>query len=329
MAAKPHRGKVALTAQDSTTQVGNLLLGVLEKISHDGRLTDNEIQSLGTWLQKAAAVSELPGIHFLREEVESILSDGEIVDGERNLLVKAILRVLPADRREEVKARFDQIKADEKEREKAEKEKAKEEAKLLRAEEKELARQERIAEANVPTERQIEFITQLGGTLPPGSTKVQASELIDWLLENRPTARQMMVLRFWNRLDLAKSSVDRVSDWMDSFYQEDPFRKEAWELWKAEANESGGRTYYSIGNVPIGAGMEYLSRIKAQQGPPNVPPRIPSNVPPSIPPKIPKITRQQRAQIEQPKMENSPFVFILVGVVLILAVILIMKILKL
>ena len=182
MSEKRPPRRIALTQKDAATEVGLKLLKVLEKVVAEGEISDREIVALRNWLDKAATVSELPGIHFLREEIADILADGKVSEAETRLLTSFVLRVLPPIEREKAKAKVGEAKAEEKARAKA------------------LERRERAAEAIRPTDRQLEFLKELGGALPPGATRQQASDLIDRLLAMKPTPRQRMVLRFWNRL---------------------------------------------------------------------------------------------------------------------------------
>lgn len=235
------RSPVALSKKSLATAEGIALLNLLEQTMADGRLADQEITELAAWLEQTASTSTLPGIYFLREEVAGILADGAVSEAESRLLQNAILRVLPITERERVKAKIADATAREREREK----------------------EERAATWNRVTLKQLEFIRNLGGTCTEDVTKQQASEIIDQLLTSRPTIRQRMVLRFWNRLDLLTTGVEGVSAWMDRWYDEDPHRLEAWELWKQESGDDGGRSPASIDSVPLGAGQEYLVRVKA------------------------------------------------------------------
>jgi hypothetical protein len=235
------RSSVALSRKDLATTEGLALLAVLERIMTDGCLTDQEIKELATWLEQTASTSTLPGLQFLREEVAGMLADGNVSEAECRLLRNAILRVLPVTERERVKAKIAEATARERARE----------------------REERTAAAYRVTQKQLEYIRDLGGDCNETMTKQQASEIIDQLLESRPTVRQRMVLRFWNRQDLLKSGVEGVSAWMDRWYEEDPHRLEAWELWKRESGDTGDRSLVSVESVPLGAGQEYLARVKA------------------------------------------------------------------
>ena len=220
------------------------LLELLERIVADGSLADQEITELAAWLEQTAPTSTIPGIHFLREEIAGILVDGSVTEAERRLLRNAILRVLPVTERERAKSRIADATA-----------RKREDAKAREMEE--------LAAANLATLKQLEFIRDLGGACPDNATKREASEMIDRLLTCRPTVRQRMVLRFWNRLDLMSAGVDGVSTWMDRWYAEDPNRLDAWTLWKRESEDDGGRLPGSIDRVPLGAGQKYLARVKA------------------------------------------------------------------
>ena len=234
------RSPVALSKKSLATREGIALLQLLERIMADGCLADKEITELAAWLEQTASASTIPGIHFLREEVAGILADGVVSEAESRLLQNAILRVLPVIERERVKAKVADAAAQERKREK----------------------EERAKTWNLVTSKQVEYIRDLGGTCSENITKQQASEIIDQLLASRPTVRQRMVLRFWNRLDLLNAGVEGVSEWMDQWYEDDPHRLEAWELWKRESGDDGGRSPTSIESVPLGAGQEYLARVK-------------------------------------------------------------------
>jgi len=231
-----NRSPVTLTKKALDTSEGQALLELLERTMSDGRLTDQEIKLLESWLANNVSNTTLPGIHFLREEVAGVVVDGAVSDGERNLLQKAILRVLPLTERERAKAKIADANAEE--------------------------REARIVEANNATIKQRDYIRDLGGFCPDNATKQEASDIIDRLLASAPTVRQRMVLRFWNRLDLMTAGVDGVSSWMDQWYAEDRDRIKAWELWKSQSSDNGGRSITNLEAVPLGAGFDYLARVK-------------------------------------------------------------------
>ena len=122
------------------------------------------------------------------------------------------------------------------------------------------------------TEKQLDFIRSLGGNPPWGLSRAGAEELIPRLLaeqrekqarEDSPTPRQTMVLRFWNRLDLADKSKWDVEQWLDKFYHEDFRRKVAWETFKLANGDDGSQRDPSW--VPIGVGESYLSKCGSKQ----------------------------------------------------------------
>lgn len=232
--------RVTLTGQQLATSAGATLLERLEQVARDGVVADEELPTLAAWLNEAASVSDVPGIHFLREEVSGILADGIVSDPERRLLRDAILRVLPVTERARAKAKFAEAAH----------------------RERETRRQEAMVAADLATSRQIDYIQALGGSCPNGASMADASRIIDGLLATRPTVRQRMVLRFWNRLDLLDAGVDGVSAWLDKWYAEDPDRIEAWAIWKRESGDQGLRLSECVDGVPLGIGTEYLARVK-------------------------------------------------------------------
>ncbi|MCC6990996.1 MAG: hypothetical protein IT181_18470 [Acidobacteria bacterium] len=143
----------------------------------DGVISDSEVTGLAEWLNEASARTDVKGLHFLREEIAGILADGIVSEPEKRLLREAILRVLPVAERERAKARFAES--------------------LLKT--REDRKKELEADASRATRAQSEYIVALGGVCPDGTSKAEASQMIDALLVSRPTVRQRMVLRFWNR----------------------------------------------------------------------------------------------------------------------------------
>lgn len=117
------------------------------------------------------------------------------------------------------------------------------------------------------TDKQLDYIRSLGGNPSPGFSRADVDEIIPHLekefrespaKQQLPTPRQMMVLRFWNRMDLAQSSKWAVEQWMSQFYSEDPRRKAAWEAFKLETGDDGSQ--HDPSSVPIGAGEIYLNK---------------------------------------------------------------------
>jgi hypothetical protein len=118
------------------------------------------------------------------------------------------------------------------------------------------------------------FIELLGGSASSNLTKYDASQLIDkllgeqWRVEqtNRiyerdgypASPRQKMVAKFWN-VPVHRTKEEQ-SDWQTKFYEEDPDRLGAWELWKAEHPMDNRTNDPEI--VPSGIGPDYVRRSK-------------------------------------------------------------------
>lgn len=91
------------------------------------------------------------------------------------------------------------------------------------------------------TEAQLRYLEDLGVNFKFGITKREASKLIDEALNSSLSVsnRQMMVLRFFGKVDLAKKGRHAVSEWLDEWYSEDPSRKTAWDYWKEKNGDVG------------------------------------------------------------------------------------------
>lgn len=76
------------------------LVSVLESVTADGKLTDDEVRYLKDWLDTPISdAPELPGLSFLRSTIQLILEDGVITAEEKVALYKAVEKVLPPDLR--------------------------------------------------------------------------------------------------------------------------------------------------------------------------------------------------------------------------------------
>ena len=234
--------RITLTDKQLETEGVKALLDYLWWLAEDGYVSDEEINHMSGWLAQASHIPGVTGIHYLKELVDAVLLDGFIEEGERAEIHRAILRILPKDYRAAAKQQKDNLDAAYKAREDL---------------------QRRKTEA-LATEKQISYLISLGGQPYEGMTKREASEAITSLTDrDGPTVRQKMVLRFWNRLDMLSCSVDEVSYWMDDFYRQDERHLDAWELWKYENGDRGGRSIDQIDTVPIGAGFEYLQKVSS------------------------------------------------------------------
>jgi hypothetical protein len=107
-------------------------------------ISESDVTALAEWLNDAASVAGLPGLHFLREEIAAILADGIIREPDKRLLRQAIHRVLPVSERERARARFAESAA--------------------RA--RETRKRESQAEANLATPAQLEYIVRWGAPAP-------------------------------------------------------------------------------------------------------------------------------------------------------------------
>jgi len=232
---KPKR--VTLTKSQCESPVGQALIQLLVEVGDDGLVSSDEVRKLHAWL-KENANSGLPAIRFLIEVSERILRDDIITPDECYEIQLGMERVLPKAIRQEI------------------------------AKKRIAAIPPMIPET--ATQRQIDYIKALGGKVWPELGKWEASDLIQSLLESAPaTSRQMMVLRFWNMLELESSGRRQISEWMDSFYYENPSRMDAWDLFKSESGDVGSQRDPSF--VPIGIGEKYLHRVAMGDGAQTVP----------------------------------------------------------
>lgn len=277
--------RMTLNKAQRATAIGTELIRLLGGFLKDGMLQPADIEQLRAWLKEAkAANGDLPCVTVLREIVERALADGQVTDDERREIVKIMLRILPAEDRDKIQPQVSAVETAELEAAREELTKAKEEAekariaegvarKLLQAEEAQRRREER---ANQPprwhfdpaTEPQLRYLRALGASFDEQKiTKGEASELIDAIL-NSPDGisnRQMMILRFWDKVDLADHGKNFVSEWMDRWYAEDPDHIAAWEWWK-ESNGDWGCKDADPALVTIGCGTRWLRMVKLRRG---------------------------------------------------------------
>jgi hypothetical protein len=96
--APVRRKRLSLTRADIQTTAGLELLRVLQSIADDGRLIEEEVKGLQSWLATNAA-SDLPSHEYLTTVINEVLRDGIVTDDEFKLLHDAVLRVLPPELR--------------------------------------------------------------------------------------------------------------------------------------------------------------------------------------------------------------------------------------
>ncbi|HWB21110.1 MAG TPA: hypothetical protein VG711_12470, partial [Phycisphaerales bacterium] len=187
--------RITMTVAECETPTGKRLLNLILDICHDGELSIEEIDSLYQLLRYDD--SGIPAVAWLRAFVREAILDGSISDADGYRLKKAFMRVVPKEVRGVIATHLEQIGAPAADPEDEEPRWCSDRA----------------------TAKQIDYIIALGGSVQSSLTKGQASILIDQLLERRPvTLRQLMVLRFFNRLDLAGRTREEVSQWIDSCF---------------------------------------------------------------------------------------------------------------
>jgi len=261
------RGKrVSLTPSQCASSKGQELLALLSEITRDGLVSKEGVQRLNTWLE-GKSESDIPAIRFLSNIPERF---GELTTAKAFEVHFAIERVLPKAIREEVKEKRQEAWLHSPLKPKAT------EAQLdyirdlggkpppgLNIAEASLLIEELLEHSGpmpkqIATEKQLQYIRELGGSPPVGLTKSDASTLIEELKEgdDKPTPRQIMILRFWNRMDLANRSRSETVDWLEHFYAQDSRRKSAWQLYKLQNKDDG--TQRDPAWVKIGEGENCL-----------------------------------------------------------------------
>ena len=92
----PGGRQVSLRRNATQGGVAAELVNLLETVTADGRITDDEVAALRTWLDDNRA-SDLASIEFLRATLDQILADGVVTPEERKAIHKAVERVLPRE----------------------------------------------------------------------------------------------------------------------------------------------------------------------------------------------------------------------------------------
>ena len=226
----PQRKRVVFTLSKKilATKSGAEFRALLMRIADDGVMTQVECEELSTWLQTNFS-SEIPAIRFLTDEIAAAVTKPNPSADSLRYLLECVLRVLPKDDREKIVIRRDEP-----------------------------------SWKNDPiTNAQRRYIAALGGNPDECSTKGEASTLIDAFLADGRTAttpttsRQRMLLRFWDKEELASKGKEAVSEWIDEWHAEDSSREIAWRRWKAENEDDGEQG--DPENVPVGAGLNYIT----------------------------------------------------------------------
>ncbi len=217
-------GRITLTKSQLKLPVGKQFSELLMQIAADGVVTYEELQTLADWLN-AHTDCDIPAIKYMIQLLLRVCEHGKITDEEVYQIQLGIERVLPKEYREQI----------------TEKRKS-------------------IYYSQPASENQLELIKKITGKWPAGITRSQASEMLDSLFSNfsnlTATPRQIMFLRFWNRMDLASKSRQEISEWMDNFIHQDSVHWSAWQQFKEDVNDDG--TQHDPSFVPIGAYAKYL-----------------------------------------------------------------------
>ena len=96
--------RMSISKADLQSGAAAELVSLIEDITADGKVTEEEVRTLHEWLADRD-LSEMPGIVFLRGVMEAVLEDGHIDDSERIEIYKAVEKVLPIELRRQAKER--------------------------------------------------------------------------------------------------------------------------------------------------------------------------------------------------------------------------------
>jgi hypothetical protein len=237
MTTTPQR--IALTKTQLSTADGAKLVDLCLELGLDGEFCDTDLGVLARFI--AAADQTIPAVAHLRALITDAVADGAISSAERSLIHRQIERILPPTDRERL---------------------------VMAREEATAKHYEELTSRPVfyePSEAQLRYIEDLGGKLPAGASKAEASDLIENLLHSHAsiTPRQHMVLRFWAKQPEAGWGKSDVSAWMDDLYNSSPDHLTAWELYK-EANGDAGLSR-DPSRIPFGCGAKWLAKVRNPQ----------------------------------------------------------------
>ncbi len=94
---------MSLTKAQIQDGISAELFSLCQGITADGRLSKDEIVALGLWLHDNRD-ADLPGIAFLSDTLNRIITDGRVTREVQRELMEAVERVLPPDARKTAKA---------------------------------------------------------------------------------------------------------------------------------------------------------------------------------------------------------------------------------
>lgn len=266
------KGRVTLTAAQAATKQGQKLIDLIIGMCHDGSLTIEEVRSMHEFLR--ATPSDIRAFALLRGLTFDVINDGVVDSIEAYRLKLAFVRVVPKAARGVVETHLDGIglpasSDDEDDRADSDSTVRDSEGNEASTDSSDQASSNRRSEHNrrwsrtaawryePMTQAQHDYIVLLGGTPGDAMTKGEASDLIDSLLDCRcTTPRQVMILRFFNQLELISAGKDRVSEWIDTLFSENTAYELAWDRFKRETNHDHRGQDPSV--VPIGAYIRYI-----------------------------------------------------------------------
>ncbi len=101
--AESSKQRVSLTAAQIREGLGAELFSICEDITADGKLSKDEVVTLGQWLRVNRA-ADLPGIAHIATIFDRIIADGRISREEASELLEAMEKVLPPDARKGARA---------------------------------------------------------------------------------------------------------------------------------------------------------------------------------------------------------------------------------
>jgi hypothetical protein len=221
-------GRITLTKTQLEILEVHEFVELLVKIAADGVIEYEELELLTDWLNNHSE-SQVLAIRFMFDLMIAICADGKITDEEIFEVQLAIERILPKEFRDRI-----------------------------------VAKRKTVYYSQPASENQLDLIEKFQRKRPVGLTRAEASEVIDGLFQNPPASnRQIMFLRFCNRMDLSHLSKREIVDWMDEFINQNPLVWKAWNLFKKESSDDGEQNDPSF--VPIGAGEKYLQKIRESE----------------------------------------------------------------
>jgi hypothetical protein len=224
------RPRVRMTQVQAATPAGRKLLEAILQTCHDGQIEYAEAEQVFACLK--AVGDSIPAAGYLRVILMESLEDGSIDAHDAYRLKQAFIDVVPRESKPIIETHLQGIG--------------------LPAREAESHIDQPPWWPDPITGKQAHFIASLGGVVRPNMTKGEASVLIDQLLNRQPpTPRQIMLLRFFNRMDLADASREEISGFVAELQRADPDAMAYWDRFKLQAGIP--KSHRDPLAVPIGA----------------------------------------------------------------------------